>query len=451
MSIPVVLDADRQERVRTFSLENADPGLRELIAVREITQAFLTAPRPGDVYQFALDRVSPLVGATLACVYLIDEGTDVMRLRAAYNWPERYTPFLGEMRVRLNAGPSGTAAAERRVVEVADVFADESGVEWREVATELAFRSLVALPLQTRNAMLGAVTFYFTRSGAMSAESLGLLRVVANQMAATAEKARLIDDLSRANGALQQTNAELEKQYVAVLEARRLQDEFLANVSHELRTPLTAVMGYLALIDEGLAGPVTPEQRETLSQVKSASEKLLGLVGDLLDLTSLKRGELSVNVTTFDPREALREALACTEGRRSGVALVVEPAASVPLMTSDRRKLTRLASALLSNAFKFTERGEVRVSLGAEGDHLILRISDTGVGISEEAQQYVFDEFRQEDGSATRRFGGSGLGLAIARRLARVLGGEITLSSQRGKGSSFQAQIPLVYGATSAT
>jgi signal transduction histidine kinase len=451
VSIPVALDTDRLERVRTFTLDNADVGLRELIAVREITQAFLTAPSPSDVYQFALDRVSPLVGATLACVYLIEEGSDVMRLHAAHNWPERYTPFLGEMRVRLGAGPSGTAATDRRVVEVADVFADESGEEWREVATELAFKSLVALPLQTGNSVLGAVTFYFPRSGAMSAEVHGLLRVVADQMAATAEKARLIDDLSRTNGALQSANTELERQYVAVLEARRLQDEFLSNVSHELRTPLTAVLGYLALMEEGLAGPVTPEQQHTLTQVKASSEKLLDLIGDLLDLTSLKRGELSIVVTSFNPRDALNDALACTNGRHDAVVLVVEPAPVTPLMTSDRRKVTRLASALLSNAFKFTESGEVRVYLGADGDHLVLRVSDTGVGISPEAQSFVFDEFRQEDGSATRRYGGSGLGLAIARRLARVLGGEITLSSERGKGSTFMARLPLVYGAPAAT
>ena len=436
---------ERPERVRSFNLDAADVGLRELIAVREITQAFLTAQRPGDVYQFALDRVGPLVGAAFACVYLIDETSELMRLQAVHNWPERYAKFLGEMRVRLGSGPSGTAASERRVVEVPDVFADPSLEDWQEVATELGFRSLVALPLQTADGVLGAIAFYFASSGAVTDEGLGLLQVVADQMAATAEKARLIDDLSRTNGALQHTNAELEKQYVAVLEARRLQDEFLANVSHELRTPLTAVMGYLSLMEEGLAGPMTVEQLDTLSQVKGSSETLLALIGDLLDLTSLKRGELTVNVTEFDPRQALRDALACTTGRREAVTLVVDAAAVLPLMSSDRHKVTRLVSAMLSNAFKFTERGEVRVSITALGDRLIYCVHDTGVGISDEAQRFVFDEFRQEDGSATRRYGGSGLGLAIARRLAGVLGGEISLSSQRGKGSTFQAELPLVY------
>jgi signal transduction histidine kinase len=438
---------NRSDRgARTVALDNADVGIRELMAVREIIQAFLTASRPADVYQFTLDRVSPVVGATFACVYLVDGASELMRLRAVHNWPERYAKFLGDMRVRLGFGPSGEAASERRVIEVPDLFADPSLEDWQEVASELGFRSLVALPLQTAEGVLGTVTFYFAASGAMTAEARHLLRVVADQMAATAEKAKLIEDLQRTNGALQITNAELEKQYVAVLEARRLQDEFLSNVSHELRTPLTAVLGYLALMEEGLAGPVTPEQQHTLLQVKGSSEKLLELIGDLLELTSLKRGELVVSLSEFDPRQPLEDALSsanCANCKKDGVTLVVEDAPVLPLMHSDKRKVTRLIAALLGNAFKFTEKGEVRIAIQARDGRIIYRITDTGVGISDDAQRFVFDEFRQEDGSATRRYGGSGLGLAIARRLAQLLGGEITLSSRQGRGSTFTAELPL--------
>ena len=419
----------------------SDAGHRELVAIREIAQAFLSAKNPSDIYQFALDRVTPLVGAAFACVYLIDGQSELMSLRAAHNWPERYARFLGDMRVRLGSGPSGEAASERRIIEVPDVFADRTLEDWQAVATELGFKSIAALPLQTPDGVLGTVTFYFASSGALTAESRGLLRVVADQMAASAEKARFIEELTRAN-------TELEKQYVAVVEARKLQDEFLSNVSHELRTPLTAVLGYLSLIEEGLAGPVTPEMETTLREVKGSSEKLLELIGDLLELSSLKRDQLGIEISEFDPRDALRDALAATHGRRDSVKLIVEETPALPMITSDRRKVTRLVSALLNNAFKFTEQGEVRVAIERHLDSRILyRVSDTGCGISEEAQRFVFEEFRQEDGSATRRYGGFGLGLAIARRLARLLGGEISLSSEQGRGSTFKAELPVSYKA----
>ena len=425
--------------------EGTESGVRELIAVREIVHAFLTADRPEEVFQFALDRVSPLVGATFACVYLVDGASELMRLAAVHNWPERYTPFLGEMRVRLGFGPSGEAAAERRVIEVPDVMADPSLEDWQEVAHELGFRAIVALPLQTGEGVLGAVAFYFEQAGVITAETRSLLRMVADQMAATAQKARLIEDLRRANAALLETNAELEQQYGALLEARRVKDEFLANISHELRTPLTAVMGYLALMDEGLAGPVTPEQRKTIAQVKVSSEHLLELIGDLLELTTLKRGGLEVVPSAFDVRDPLRDAVASTRGRAGSVALRVSEPETATTMVSDRRKITKMLVSLLSNAYKFTQSGEVRLSVEVVNGRAVYRVQDTGIGIPDEMQQLVFEEFRQVDGSSTRRFGGPGLGLSLARRLARLLGGEIFVQSAPGEGSTFRVELPLEY------
>jgi len=430
------------DRFRTPA-ETTESGLRELIAIREIVHAFLTADQPEEVFQFALDRVSPLVGASFACVYLIDGASELMRLAAVHNWPERFTPFLGEMRVRLGFGPSGEAAAERRMIEVPDVTSDPSLEDWAEVANELGFRAIVALPLQTGDGVLGAVAFYFERAGMISAETRSLLRMVADQMAATAQKARLIDDLRRANAALLESNAELERQYAALLDARRVKDEFLANISHELQTPLTAVMGYLSLMEEGLAGPVTPEQRKHLAQVKTSSHQLLDLIGDLLALTTLKRGGLEVAMSAFDVRNPLHEAISATRGRADGVALrVSEPEAPV-MMVSDQRMIAKLLIALLSNAYKFTSSGEVRLSVTTCNGRVVYCVVDTGIGIPESMQQQVFEEFRQVDGSSTRRYGGSGLGLSLAQRLAHLLGGEIYLESAPGEGSTFRVELPM--------
>src|SRR5687767_1308142 len=383
--------------------------MRELVAVREVVHAFLTADRPEDVYQFALDRVSPLVGATFASVYLVDGASELMRLGAAHNWPQRFRPWLSETRVRLGFGPSGEAASERRTIEVSDVFADDDLEDWQEVASELGFRALIALPLQTGSRVLGALTFYFSDAESFSTEKRGLLRIVADQMAATAEKALLIDELRRSNAALVEANEELERQYAAVLQARRLKDEFLANVSHELRTPLTAVLGYISILQEGISGPLNDGQRNDLTHVKRASERLLDLIESLIELTTLKRGELDVFVEEIDPRQPLREAVASVAAPAANVKLRPdEPTTMLPTIRSDRKKIFRILISLLGNAVKFTERGEIVASISLANDRVVYRVQDSGIGIALDAQQYVFDEFRQADGSPTRRYGGSG-------------------------------------------
>lgn len=422
------------------------------MAVREIAHAFLTADRAEEVFQFALARISPLVGASFASVYLVDGVSELMHLAAEHNWPERYKPWLGQMRVRVGFGPSGEAVSERRAIEVPDVAADPSLEDWQEVASELGFRSFVALPLMTAKGVLGAVTFYFTEPGASGgAEKRALLRLVADQLAGTAEKATLIEELRNANAALQEVNAELERQYVAVVEARRVKDEFLANISHELRTPLTAVMGYVSLIQEGVSGPVSEEQARDLEAVQSSSQHLLALIDDLLELTTLKRGRLPVAVGTFDPRDALRDAIEQMGPRKEAISLSVEePMRPLLPMASDRRKVTRILVSLLRNAEKFTDSGQITASIES-GSRVIYRVTDTGIGIPPDSQQIIFDEFRQVDGSSTRRHGGSGLGLSIARRLARILGGDVYLDRSSASGSTFSLDLPLKYETPAST
>jgi signal transduction histidine kinase len=420
-----------------------EPDLRELVAVREISAAFLTAERPEDVFKFALERVSPVVGATFASVYLIDGASELMRLVAAYNWPKRYEPWLGEMRVRLGFGPSGEAASERRAIEVPDVQAGSGLEDWQDVAAELGFRALIALPLQTARGVLGTVTFYFAEAGAFSSERKGLLRMVAGQMAATAEKTALIDQLRRANAALTESKVELERQVLAVLDARRVKDEFLTNITHELRTPLAAVMGYLSLLQEEYSGPLTEDQRKDVGMAREASDRLLGLIDMLLEITTGTHPS-AVRIEEFDPREPIHDAVATTRGRSAATALeLVEPSHPVAQMRSDRAKITKIIACLLDNAFKFTAVGTVAVSLEVCDGRAVYRVRDTGIGIPADAHAFVFEDFRQVDGSLTRQYGGAGLGLTLARRLARLLGGDITLESVPGEGATFSVDLPL--------
>ena len=423
-----------------------DTVLRELQAARDIAHAFLTAGSPVEVYRVALERVARLVGAEFGCVFLRDEDPELLRAVAAYNWPSAYGEYLGQLRVRLGNGPTGQAVAEQRVVEVYDLFADESLSDWWEAAREMGYASSVAVPLQMRGESIGAVTFYFRAPEQLSANDRSLLRLVADQLSATAEKAHLIEDLQRANARLREQNDELEVRYREADEARRLKSEFLANVSHELRTPLTAILGYAYLLREGLSGDLGPEQAAAVEKMEAAGTSLMGLINDLLDLTQLKLGRTMVEPETCDAVALGRAALAVTPPPRPGVELIADvPAAPIPLHT-DPGPIVRILRNLLSNAVKFTSTGTITLRIRSETvagqDWTTWAVEDTGIGVAPDDQEHIFGEFRQVDGSVTRRYGGTGLGLALSRGLARRLGGDIIVQSAAGQGSTFTLRIP---------
>jgi GAF domain-containing protein len=174
-----------------------------LAVVSEIAHAISRADDPAEAFQFAIDRAAPAVGATLGAVFVLDPGAELMRAAAAHNWPDRWRPWLGEMRVRVGFGPAGEAASERRLIAVPDVFADPGLEDWQEVARELGFRALVSLPLEAGGLVLGAVSFYFTAPGTPDAAAKALMRTVADLLAVIAERDALRTRLRHAQAALE--------------------------------------------------------------------------------------------------------------------------------------------------------------------------------------------------------------------------------------------------------
>jgi signal transduction histidine kinase len=424
---------------------------REVRAVREIAHAFLTAENPAEVYRLALERVVPLVGAAFGCVFLREpEDPELLYVVAAHDWPERYRGYLSEMRVRLGNGPTGQAVEENRVILVPDVFADEGLRDWWESARELGFTSSVSLPLAFDGVPAGALTFYFQKADPLAEADRHLLRLVADQLAGTAQKAHLIDDLQQTNRLLRDQNVELEARYREAEEARRLKNEFLANVSHELRTPLTAILGYTYLLREGLSGDLAAEQGQAVEKIETAGNALMALISDLLDLTHLKLGRTVVEAELCDAVALARAAVSAAPQPPGRVRLMAEtPEERIPIHT-DPVLVLRILQHLISNALKFTSEGAVTVRLtqtpgrngSTRGPTVIWEVHDTGIGISPEHQATIFDEFRQVDGSATRRFGGAGLGLALSRGLARRLGGDLSVRSTPEEGSCFTLALP---------
>lgn len=441
------------ETQATARVPAPESHLRELRAAHEIAHAFLTSDTPEEVYRLALERVAPLLGAAFGCVYL-RESEEVLRLVAAWNWPERFEPYLQEMRVRVGAGPTGQSVADGRIVEVVDVFADPALEDWWDAARELDFAGSVSLPITLGGRPEGALTFYFRVPERLAEADRDLLALVADQLSATAEKAHLIDDLRSANLRLREQNVELEARYREAEEARRLKSEFLANVSHELRTPLTAILGYAYLLREGIDSG--DEVAATARKIEDAGAQLVRLIDDLLDLTRLQLGRLPVKLETADAVALARAAL---QGCPAPAHLAVReeaPDAAVVVRT-DPVWVVRILRNLIDNAFKFTPAGSVTVRVrpasgspwsaearaGGEVRHeVVWEVEDTGIGIAREDLALIFDEFRQADGSATRRYGGTGMGLALSRQLARRLGGDVHVRSTPGEGSVFALRLP---------
>ncbi len=237
----------------------------------------------------------------------------------------------------------------------------------------------------------------------------------------------------------------LERQAEALRQALAAKSLFLANVSHELRTPLNAILGYTTNLEGGIYGELGPEQQRSVGRVVANGQHLLKLIDDLLDLTRLDSGKMPVQISTFDLNELVAEVLGGLEPLVARSALNVST--DVPrgglVVASDRHKVKQIVLNLVSNALKYTREGWVRVRLRARRGAAYLVVADSGVGIAPELHQRVFDEFWQVSQTASAGMRGSGLGLAICRRLAATLGGELTLESEPGKGSTFQLRIPL--------
>lgn len=419
-----------------------------MTVVREIAHAFLVADRPAEVYRLALERVAPMVGAAFGCVFLRDEDSELLRVVAAYNWPQPFVPYLGSMRVRVGNGPTGQAVAEGRLIEVRDVFSDPTLEDWWDSARELDFVSSVAVPLSLRSEPVGAITLYFTKTLDFDDGDRDLLRLVADQLSATAEKAHLIEDLQHANELLREQNIDLEARFREAEEAKRLKNEFLANISHELRTPLTAILGYAYLLKERNGAEGVPEASTAVAKIEAAGAALLALIDDLLDLTHLKLNRTTVEPELCDAVALMRAALSAVPAPMGLEVASEAPPNRVPIHT-DPTLVLRILQNLVSNAYKFTPDGKVTLRVmvdpraGADqGGFVHWQVEDTGIGIPPESHEAIFDEFRQVDGSATRRFNGAGLGLALSRGLAHRLGGDISVASVPGEGSIFTLSLP---------
>jgi PAS domain S-box-containing protein len=231
------------------------------------------------------------------------------------------------------------------------------------------------------------------------------------------------------------------------LEASRLKTQLLAKVSHELRTPLGVILGFAEILEGDIYGPPSEKKRQMMAKIINSTQYLTSLVNELLDQAQLEAGKLKLNIQPFTPADLVDDTLTKLSvlAQTKGLRLTSDITADVPTtLHGDVARLQQILVNLISNAIKFTETGAVRVWLYCpDPDHWALRVCDTGSGIPSEAQTYIFEPFRQVDGSETRAHKGTGLGLSIVKQLTTLMGGEVTLESELGQGSTFTVFLPL--------
>jgi PAS domain S-box-containing protein len=256
----------------------------------------------------------------------------------------------------------------------------------------------------------------------------------------------LEDRIRLATLELEERNRRLEWQSRELEKASRLKSEFLASMSHELRTPINAVLGYTSLMREEIYGELTAKQKNALDKINTASQHLLDLINDILDLSKIEAGKMPVYLEQVPLKQLLGELAESVDPlvREKGLGFELEVDETVPPLLTDRTKLKQILLNLLSNAVKFTSAGEVCLSGQRIGeDRVVITVADTGIGIKEEDLQQIFEDFRQVDQSPTREYGGTGLGLSITRKLIALLGGTIEVESRYGSGSRFIIELPV--------
>jgi CheY-like chemotaxis protein/CHASE3 domain sensor protein len=254
--------------------------------------------------------------------------------------------------------------------------------------------------------------------------------------------------LERQNVVLAERQAEIAQKAREVERASQFKSDFLSNMSHELRTPLNSSLILAKLLADNREGNLSAEQIRFAETIYSAGNDLLTLINDILDLSKIESGKMDVHPTSVK-LDGLRESLMRNfepMALQKGLTFAVQIAPSAaPLLETDAQRLDQILKNLISNALKFTEHGGIEVEISGDETRVSFAVKDTGIGIAKSQQNIVFEAFRQADGTTNRKYGGTGLGLSISRELARLLGGDLALASEPGKGSTFTLTIPAVY------
>ena len=413
-------------QARTLELSRS---VEELRALGEVTQAVTSTLDLQTVLTTIVTKATQLSGTDAGAIYVFDEAEREFRLRATYGMSEDLIAAIRDQHSALSNAIS-EAAEQGEPAQVGDLQNEPPSMV-NDIIMKAGYRARLLVPLIHSDETVGALVVRRMEPGEFPKETVALLQTFAAQSALAIQNARLFSELATARDAAD--------------EANRTKSSFLANMSHELRTPLNAIIGYSEILQEDAADKDDKESIDDLQKIESAGRHLLGLINNILDLSKIEAGKMDVFIEPVDIQALIKEVLSIVKplADKSGNVIEVICPADIGSFRSDQTKIKQCLLNLMSNANKFMNKGTLTVTVAREDDaRVCFRVSDTGVGMTPEQLGRLFQAFSQADASTTKRFGGTGLGLAITKHFCTMLGGDVTVESTPGTGSTFIIRLP---------
>ncbi len=420
--------AGLEQKVEDRTRELAQ-SVGELRALGEVCQAVNSTLDLQTVLDTIVAKATQLAGTEAGTIYVFDERANEFRMSANYGMSDELIAAVKGLHIGISdAVNQATRAGEP--TQSADIHGEPTNPA-NVVMLSAGYRARLLVPLLHSGEVVGALVVRRKAPGEFSKSTIELLQTFGAQSVLAIQNARLFTEIGEKSKQL-----EVASQH---------KSQFLANMSHELRTPLNAILGYTELILDDIYGGVPDKMRGVLDRVQRNGKHLLGLINDVLDLSKIEAGQLTLSLSEYSVSDMVYTVITAVEAlaTEKKLALKSEVPPDLPPARGDERRLAQVLLNLVGNAIKFTDTGEVAVRASASNGSLTIAVHDTGPGIPEADRARIFEEFQQVDSSATKKKGGTGLGLAIAKRIVEMHGGRIWVDSKLGEGSTFSISMPV--------
>jgi signal transduction histidine kinase len=410
-------------------------SVKELSALGEVSQAINSTLDLETVLTSIVAKAVQLSGSEAGTIYTFDESLQEFQLRATHGMDEAVIAAIRDRRIAAGKTAIGKAAAQRVPLQVPDVLKQATLV--LDVIVRAGYRSMLVVPLLRADQIVGALVVRRKVPGEFPKSTVELLRTFADQSVLAIQNARLF--------------RETEEKSRELLKASQHKSQFLANMSHELRTPLNAIIGVSEMLRED--AEAAKQDTEPLDRVLGAGRHLLALINDILDLSKIEAGRMELHLDSFALAPLIEDVAKTIEpmAAKNSNRVSVNCDAAIGTMHADQMRLRQALLNLLSNANKFTERGTITIDArqGQENgrEWIKLAVTDSGIGMTPEQMGKLFQEFSQVSSATASKYGGTGLGLAISRRFCQMMGGDITVESEPGHGSTFTIRLPRIVNA----